>query len=57
MKIDVLDLMERAFVAGFLASAEGYNGEYPFNSNEWAVSRELADQRREAIEKILRSQE
>lgn len=26
-------LLERVYLAGFLASSEGYNGEYPFSDN------------------------
>ena len=57
MKIDVIDLMERAFVAGFVASSEGYNGEYPFDKDKRNIHRELQLQANEAIEDIFATAE
>lgn len=42
-KIDLVELRRSAFMAGFSASCEGYNGEYPFCDDLERVSRELED--------------
>jgi len=38
---ELQDIVGRAFFAGFKASCEGYNGEYPFDFDESRISREL----------------
>jgi hypothetical protein len=48
------DIIEMAFVAGFKASGEGYNGEYPFDEDERLIARELWEQISECREKITR---
>lgn len=37
------DMLRDAFMAGFKASGEGYNGEYPFDGDEHAIIRELSE--------------
>ena len=57
MKIDVTELMLRSYLAGFTAAGEGYNGEYPFNEDTNAIRRELSEQGRTAIDRILQDVE
>lgn len=40
---DIRFIVEAAYVAGFMHSGEGYNGEYPFDYDEDAISCEIAD--------------
>lgn len=40
---DIRNIIELAYVAGFMRSGEGYNGEYPFDYDEGAICREIAD--------------
>lgn len=53
MKLDLIELMRSAYFAGFEASAEGYNGEYPFDSDMNAISREMAEQADAAVLDLL----
>ncbi len=55
--IDLMSLLEWAYDAGFQASGEGYNAEYPFNFDENAIQRELSESRQAKLEEILQSVE
>lgn len=41
MKFYLVELLNDAFIAGFMASAEGFNGEYPFDCDESRIRPEL----------------
>lgn len=42
-KLDLVELSRSAFMAGFRASSEGYNGEYPFDKDLDGIARELEE--------------
>jgi hypothetical protein len=51
--VSLEDLLRDAFTAGFMASGEGYNGEYPFEGHQpHKVRGELAEQINECIATI-----
>lgn len=49
----IRDVITEAFVAGFKASGEGYNGEYPFDFDERRIRRELWPEIQETQEEII----
>jgi hypothetical protein len=53
--VTLRDVIAEAFVAGFICSSEGYNGEYPFYGCERSIRRELWEQIQDAREKITTS--
>jgi hypothetical protein len=55
MKIDLMELMHRAYVAGFNQSAEGYNAEYPFDFCQKQIERETRENADTKISAILAS--
>ncbi len=57
MKVDLKELMSRAYMAGFMDSAEGYNGEYPFNADVEHATIDTSCSREAAINEILQSVE
>ncbi len=42
MKKETIELMNQAYLAGFNASGEGYNAEYPFQDNEIKPEKDIA---------------
>lgn len=57
MKVDLKELMSRAYMAGFMDSAQGYNGEHPFSGDVEHATRETSCSREAAINEILQSVE
>lgn len=55
MKIDLNEMLRRAYFAGFAASSESYNGEYPFAGFVPNIERELSDHCAVAVEEIISS--
>jgi hypothetical protein len=55
MKIDLKELMHRAYVAGFTKSGEGYNAEYPFDYCQEQIERETWEDADTKISAILAS--
>lgn len=53
MKVDLIHLMERAFMEGFKTSGQGYNGEYPFNYSGSDIEKELSEPCSQSIQAIL----
>lgn len=53
LKIDLIELVRRAYMMGFCASSEGYNGEYPFSEDLEEVGREMAPNFEADLPKIL----
>ncbi|WP_372570384.1 hypothetical protein [Ruegeria jejuensis] len=53
LTVDLLELMRLAFIEGFKASGEGYNGEYPFDYCDSRISRELSEDAERSVSEIL----